>query len=79
LSGLNYTIDNPFSAIVTIFAIQFSFAFGIMVIVGLILASIGQIIKAVVNYADQTREILMFLKEKNMALAESASKLLQVQ
>ena len=56
LSGLN--------SAVTIFAIQFSFAFRIMVIVWLILASIWQIIKAFINYADQPREVLMVLKEK---------------
>ncbi len=63
LIGLNYDSNSPFASVVAVYAMQYGFAFGGMVLAGLILTAIGQVVLAVVDNTEHTREILTLVKE----------------
>ncbi len=73
LIGLNYDSNSPFASVVAVYAMQYGFAFGGMVLAGLILTAIGQVVLAVVDNTEHTREILILVKQ-NMISAGNGSR-----
>ena len=73
LIGFNYNSNSRFFSVVAIYAMQYGFAFGGIVLAGLILTAIGQVVLAVVDNAEHTREILILVKE-NISSAGNATR-----